>query len=119
MHLTRRARGLPLWFSLVSYGTDAYATAIDQTVSIANTIAEGIKAQDGLELVLGPQLTVILFITTHLSTTEVDDWAEKQRRSGALLCLPTTWRDQKVLRICVVNPQTDAEYVLGVLKTLA
>ena len=119
LHLTRRARGLPLWFSLVSYGTDAYATAIDQTVSIADAIAEGIKAQDGLELVLGPQLTVILFKTTRLSPSEVDDWAEKQRRSGALLCLPTTWRDQKVLRICVVNPQTDAEYVLGVLKTLA
>lgn len=119
LHLTRRARGLPLWFSLVCYGTDAYAKAMEQTITIANAIADGIRAQDGLELVLGPQLTVILFKSTCLNPTEVDEWAEKQRRSGALLCLPTTWRGQKVLRICVVNPQTDAEYVLEVLKTLA
>ena len=28
-HLTRRARGLPLWFSLAVHGTDAYRDAIE------------------------------------------------------------------------------------------
>ena len=28
-HLTRRARGLPLWFSLAVYGVDAYREAIE------------------------------------------------------------------------------------------
>ncbi len=118
LHLTRRARGLPFWFSLVTYGTKAYEIAIDQTISIAQDIANGIEAMDGLELILGPQLTVILFRATKLGADEIDDWAEIQRRSGALLCLPTTWREEKVLRICVVNPQTDPDYVLGVLKSL-
>lgn len=118
LHLSRRARGLPLWFSLVVYGTQAYAIAINQTVSIAETIAQGINEMDGLELILGPQLTVILFRSTRLSDTEIDVWAESHRRSGALLCLPTTWRGERVLRICVVNPQTDPFYVLKVLGTL-
>jgi len=118
LHLTRRARGLPLWFSLVTYGTKAYAIAINQTISIAQAIADGINEMDGLELILGPQLTVILFRPTRLTAGEIDIWAEKQRRSGALLCLPTIWRDEKVLRICVVNPQTDPVYVLDVLQTL-
>ncbi len=119
LHLTRRARGLPLWFSLVTYGTLAYGAAIAKTYEIAQQIADGIENMDGLELILGPQLTVILFRPRTMSAADLDDWAEAQRRSGALLCLPTTWRGEKVLRICVVNPETDPDYVLEVLETLA
>ena len=32
-HLTRRARGLPLWFSLAVYGVDAYREAIEVAVA--------------------------------------------------------------------------------------
>ena len=34
-HLTRRARGLPLWFSLATHGTDAYRDAIETTLEVA------------------------------------------------------------------------------------
>ena len=34
-HLTRRARGLPLWFSLAVYGVDAYREAIEVAASLA------------------------------------------------------------------------------------
>ena len=33
-HLTRRARGLPLWFSLATYGTDAYREAVERVLTI-------------------------------------------------------------------------------------
>ena len=42
LHLSRRARGLPLWFSLAVYGADAYAQAIRKTCEIAREIADGI-----------------------------------------------------------------------------
>ena len=32
VQLTRRARGLPFWFSLAVHGTDAYRDAIEQTL---------------------------------------------------------------------------------------
>ena len=35
IHLTRRARGVPLWASVLAYGTDAYAAAVDHCVDIA------------------------------------------------------------------------------------
>ena len=35
VHLTRRARGLPFWFSLAVHGTDAYRDAIEQTLAVA------------------------------------------------------------------------------------
>ena len=34
VHLTRRARGLPFWFSLAVNGTDAYAAAVEQTLAV-------------------------------------------------------------------------------------
>ena len=34
IQLTRRARGLPFWFSLAVHGTDAYTDAIEQTLTV-------------------------------------------------------------------------------------
>ena len=36
-HLTRRARGLPLWFSMAVYGLDAYRDAVEAGLAIAQT----------------------------------------------------------------------------------
>ena len=33
-HLSRRARGLPFWFSLATYGTDAYGEAVETTLRV-------------------------------------------------------------------------------------
>ena len=118
LHLTRRARGLPLWYSLATHGTNAYGAAIARTRATALAIAEGIDATDGLDLLLGPQLTVILFRPTSMGDETMDAWAEVHRRSGDLLCLPTTWAGQKVFRLCIVNPETDPEDVLRVVRTL-
>ena len=118
LHLTRRARGLPLWYSLATHGTEAYAKAVARTLEIAHSIADGINATDGLDLLLGPQLSVILFRPTDMADQTMEAWAEVHRRSGALLCLPTTWSGQKVFRLCIVNPQTDPDQVLAVIRTL-
>lgn len=118
IHLSRRPRGLPFWFSLATYGSEAYARAIRQTVEITKEIAAGITATEGLDLLLGPQLTVLLFRAKGYDRAQLEDWAEVHRRSGDLLCLPTTWQGEPVLRICVVNPATDPAHVLRVLRTL-
>ncbi|WP_370244494.1 hypothetical protein, partial [Salipiger sp.] len=92
--------------------------AIRQTLDTAGKIAEGITATDGLDLVLGPQLSVLLFRAVSHDARALAAWAETNRRSGALLCLPTTCHGETVLRICVVNPSTDPDEVLAVLRTL-
>jgi hypothetical protein len=58
-----------------------------------------------------------LFKVTDKGAAELAAWSEEHRRSGSLLCLPTTWHGETVLRICVVNPETDPDHVLSVLKT--
>ena len=43
-HLSRRARGLPLWFSLATYGTDAYRDAGLEGAEIALRLGEHPRA---------------------------------------------------------------------------
>ena len=73
---------------------------------------------DGLDLVLGPQLSLLLFRAVSHDAGALAAWVETNRRSGALLCLSTTWHGETVLRICVVNPSTNPDEVLAVLRTL-
>ena len=53
-HLTRRARGLPLWFSLATYGTDAYREAVERVLTLTRETADEIRAREELELVMDP-----------------------------------------------------------------
>ena len=61
IQLTRRARGLPFWFSLAVHGTAAYTTAIEQTLSVARAGAELIRAAPHLRLLVEPDLSVLVF----------------------------------------------------------
>ncbi len=60
-HLTRRARGLPLWFSLAVYGVEAYRDAIEAAVWLARETADLVKQAPHLELIREPDLGVVLF----------------------------------------------------------
>src|ERR1700689_142413 len=60
-HLTRRARGLPLWFSLAVHGVRAYCDAIEAAIGLAREAAAEIKLRDELELIREPELGVVLF----------------------------------------------------------
>ncbi len=50
VHLSRRARGLPFWFSLAVHGTEAYTTAIEATLRLAGQAAEEIRRRPEVEL---------------------------------------------------------------------
>ena len=61
VHLTRRARGLPFWFALAVHGTDAFAEAVETTLALTRAAAEEIARRDELELVVEPELSVLVF----------------------------------------------------------
>src|SRR5499427_5984087 len=60
-HLTRRARGLPLWFSLSVHGVRAYSDAIETGIRLAKQAAAEVQSRDYLELIREPELGVVLF----------------------------------------------------------
>ena len=118
IHLSRRARGLPFWFSLATHGTDRYAAAVERTLDTSRVVAAAIRSSPHLVLVCEPDLSVLLFQRIGWDIAAYRRWSQRMAREGALLCLPTTWRGDPVLRLVFVNPATKAERVIDLLDTL-
>ncbi len=118
VHLSRRVRGLPFWFSLATHGTDRYAAAVERTLDVTQTVADAIRSSPHLDLVCEPQLSVLLFRRVGWDSETYIEWSQRRSDEGAILCLPTTWHGETVLRLVFVNPATQAERVIRVLETL-
>jgi glutamate/tyrosine decarboxylase-like PLP-dependent enzyme len=118
-HLTRRARGLPFWFSLATHGTDAYGEAIETTLELARVAARLIEAHPFVELLVEPELSVVLFRRVGWAPADYAAWSDRVLREGLTLTLPTTWRGETCLRFCFVNPRTTIDDVALILATLS
>ena len=61
IQLTRRARGLPFWFSLAVHGTDAYRERSSRRSTVARAGAALIRAAEHVRLLVEPDLSVLMF----------------------------------------------------------
>ena len=118
IHLSRRARGLPFWFSLASHGTDRYVAAIERTLETTRAVADAIRSCDHLELVCEPELSVLLFERPGWDEDAYAGWSDTLAKRGVILCVPTNWHGRPVLRLAFVNPDTQPALVIEVLDTL-
>jgi L-2,4-diaminobutyrate decarboxylase len=118
-HLSRRARGLPFWFSLATYGTHQYTDAIETTLALTHETAEMIRAAPHVELLVEPELSVVVFRRLGWSPGDYHAWSDRVLAEGTAFVVPTTWAGETVLRFCFVNPVTTAEDVRIVLDSLA
>jgi len=116
--LTRRARGLPLWFSLATHGTRAYAKAVDYTIGLARSIATEIDADPRFELIAEPELSVVAFRRVGWSDSEYRSWSQDLLESGQAFVTPTTVDEQVAVRFCIVNPRTTIEGLRRILETM-
>jgi glutamate/tyrosine decarboxylase-like PLP-dependent enzyme len=117
-HLTRRARGLPLWFSLATHGTDAYRDAIETTLTVARQGADLIRAAPHLELIMEPELSVLLFRRMGWGPADYETWSASELARGHAFVTPTSWGGDTVLRLCIVNPLTTADDLASVIASL-
>ena len=118
VHLSRRPRGLPLWFSLTTHGTDRYRQAVEKCLDTARVVAEAIREHPGLRLLVPPELSVLIFDRPGWSAEDYAAWSREQAKAGKILCVPTRWRGEPVLRLVFVNPLTEADQVIDALGTL-
>lgn len=118
LHLSRRARGLPFWFSLAVHGTERYTRAVEQTLTTSRLVADAVRASDHLRLATEPELSVVLFERPGWRPRDYASWSARTAETGAMLCVPTQWNGRTVLRMAFVNPDTRADDVIDVLRTL-
>ncbi|MBL6821697.1 MAG: aminotransferase class V-fold PLP-dependent enzyme [Luminiphilus sp.] len=117
-HLSRRARGLPFWFSLAVHGTKAYAEAVETTLDCARDAAEMIAAHPHLELVTEQRLSICVFRRIGWSPDDYKRWSDALLERGDGLVTPTKHEGETVLRFCIVNPRTTQDDVRLILDTL-
>jgi glutamate/tyrosine decarboxylase-like PLP-dependent enzyme len=118
IHLTRRVRGLPFWFSLAAHGTDAYAEAMQATIDVARDAAELIKKHPRLELLYEPELSIVAFTRPGWNAAEYQQWSDKLLSDQIGFIPPSADRGQPILRFAIVNPWTKISDIQAILATL-
>ena len=118
VHLTRRPRGMPFWFSLAVHGTDAYAEAVERTLALTRAVVDEIGARGELELAIEPELSVVVFRRAGWEPRDYDAWAARLREAGDAFVLPTGHEGETLARLALVNPRTTLEDIRAVLDAM-
>lgn len=122
IQLTRRIRGMPLWFSLAMHGTKRYTIAIERGLELAQIAAEKIRQHDDLELIREPSLSCVLFRRKDWKPEDYKKWTIDNQKKGFALVTPTQWtkngKSETITRFCFINPATTADDIETILATL-
>lgn len=117
-HLTRRARGLALWFSMAVNGLDAYRDAVAAGVHIARYAAERIRELPHVELVRDPELSIVLFRRVGWQSPDYEQWSARLLRDQTAFVAASAWSGETVGRLAFLHPATTTSMVDEVLATL-
>jgi L-2,4-diaminobutyrate decarboxylase len=109
IQLTRRARGLPFWFSLAVNGTDKYRTAVEQTLTVTRAGAELIRQADHVKLLVEPELSVLVFERIGWDDADYARWSRELLDEQIGFVTPTKHAGKVCCRFAIVNPLTTAE----------
>lgn len=117
-NLTRRPRGLPLWFSLATHGIAAYREGVRKNIQLARQIADEIKQRPDFELVREPELSVVVFTKTGWDLAKYDAWSAKLLARGEAFVVPSSHQGQPNARFAIVNPRTDLNALIAILDSM-
>jgi glutamate/tyrosine decarboxylase-like PLP-dependent enzyme len=124
LQLTRQFRALKLWMSIKVFGLEAYRTAIDNGIDLAEH-AERLLARDPTwEIVTPAQLGMVTFraVARGAPAHELDELNARLPAAaladGFMYLTTTQARGMTVLRLCTINPRTTREDVEQVVERL-
>jgi len=122
IQLTRRLRGLPLWFSLATHGTKTYQNAIERGLELAQFAGKTIESMSHVDLVREPGLSCVLFERKKWSPEDYRNWTYDNHKRGFALVTPTKWKIngklQTISRFCFINPDTTEDDIIKILESM-
>ncbi len=117
-HLTRRARGLPFWFSLAVHGSNAYRDAIEHVLATARAAAARIDAAPHVELMREPELSIVLFRRPGWDADDYQRWSQALLDAQTAFVTPSRWHGETVARLAFLHPDTSLELVDEILASM-
>jgi L-2,4-diaminobutyrate decarboxylase len=118
VQLTRRARGLPFWFSLAVHGTAAYAEAVEQTLRVARAGRSLIDDAEHVRLLVEPDLSVLIFERTGWSDADYGAWSSELLNEGFAFVTPSRHAGRVCTRFAIVNPKTTTDDLAQILESM-
>ncbi len=118
IHLTRRTRGLPFWFSLAAHGTDAYSEAMEQSLEVAKYAAQKVSEHPNLKLLCEPELSIVAFTRTGWTASDYQKWSDELLTDQVGFIPPSSHDGQPILRFAIVNPWTKFSDIDLILQRL-
>ena len=118
IQLTRRARGLPFWFSLAVHGSAAYRDAVEQTLSVARAGAELIRKAEHVSLLVEPDLSVLIFERHGWWPADYERWSAHLLDEQIAFVTPTSYHGRPGTRFAVVNPLTTEDDLALLIDTM-
>ena len=122
IQLTRRVRGLPLWFSLAMHGTKRYKKAVERGLELAQIAGKLIEETPHVELVRAPSLSCVLYRRIGWKPEDYTHWTHENHLKGFALVTPTKWRTgstfETVSRFCFINPDTTKKDIQMILNSM-
>jgi L-2,4-diaminobutyrate decarboxylase len=119
INLTRRARGLPFWFSVAAHGTRAYTAAVERTLEVARYAAAEIRSRAYVELLRAPDLSVVVFRRLGWEPDDYYSWSDRLMKANLAFVTPTIHEGETVTRFAIVNPRTSEADISTILDTMA
>ncbi|MEY4655359.1 MAG: pyridoxal phosphate-dependent decarboxylase family protein [Rhodoluna sp.] len=118
-HLTRRARGLPLWFSLATYGVGAYRIAVAENIDLAHKIADVIRSRKDLKLVREPELSIVVFERVGWKLADYEKWSQRILREELGFVTPSSHEGKPNARFAIVNPRTELKLLTKIIDSMS
>ena len=118
IHLTRRTRGLPFWFSLAAHGTDAYSEAMEKSLEVAQAAAHLIQEHPHLTLLRQPDLSIVAFTRNGWNAIDYQKWSDQLLEDQIGFIPPSSHQGQPILRFAIVNPWTKVRDIQMILERL-
>ena len=118
IHLSRRARGLPFWFSLVTEGIGNYESAVQTSIDAAHRAAARIEELDHVEMVRPVSLSVVLFRRKGWTAEQYNEWSYQLLRDQVAFVTPTKWEGETIARFAFLHPDTTDEMVEEILASM-
>lgn len=124
IQLTRRARGVQLWFSLAMHGTKMYTESIEKSITLAKESRRLIDASTKFEMVRNESLSVVLFRVKGWQKHQYQNCTVQMYEEGLALVTPTYWtsnegESEMVYRFCFINPDTSVENIKSILDFIS
>ncbi|MGB3533719.1 MAG: pyridoxal-dependent decarboxylase [Microcoleaceae cyanobacterium] len=120
---SRRFRALPVWFSLTAYGKSGIQKIVEENCNLAIQLAEWILSSQYYNLILSPQLNVVLFagkFNGELATINQNNRTllQKINQTGKVFLTPSNYHNQFCFRAAFSNWQINYKDIIEVTKVL-